>query len=236
MGKHVVLKARIAGLLYVILIAAGLFAEVFVRGQLFVSNDAAATAANLRAGEQLFRLGLVADIICDLGYIGVVAILYELMRAVDRGLSFTAASFGLVGTAVFGANLVAFFSAFLFAQHGPALAALPSAETDALALAFLKLHATGYQIAMVFFGCHLMLVGGLIIGSTYLPRLLGVLWALGGVFYLGLFLANFVAPSIVDVRIATRVGGAAEIALALWLLVFGVNATKWRTQAEASAQ
>ncbi|MBK9532275.1 MAG: DUF4386 family protein [Chitinophagaceae bacterium] len=50
--------ARIAGLLYLIVIATGLFAEVFVRQALKVSEDALATANNIQSSEMLFRLGL----------------------------------------------------------------------------------------------------------------------------------------------------------------------------------
>jgi hypothetical protein len=55
--------AQIAGLLYLIVIATGLFAEVFVRQALKVSGDALATANNIHSSEMLFRWGLVADLI-----------------------------------------------------------------------------------------------------------------------------------------------------------------------------
>ena len=54
--------ARIGGVLYLIIIAAGLFAEAFVRSRLIVSADAAATATNILAHETLFRLGIAADL------------------------------------------------------------------------------------------------------------------------------------------------------------------------------
>lgn len=50
-------QARIAGFLYLIIIAAGFFAEGYVRGSVIVSGDAAATAHNILASEQLYRLG-----------------------------------------------------------------------------------------------------------------------------------------------------------------------------------
>ena len=39
--------ARIGGALYLIIIALGIFAQVFVRDRIIVSGDAAATAANI---------------------------------------------------------------------------------------------------------------------------------------------------------------------------------------------
>ena len=43
--------ARIAGLLYLVIIVTGLFAEVFVRQALTVPGDAMATARNIQASE-----------------------------------------------------------------------------------------------------------------------------------------------------------------------------------------
>ena len=41
--------ARIGGVLYLLIIAAGLFAEAFVRNRLIVPGNATATASNVRA-------------------------------------------------------------------------------------------------------------------------------------------------------------------------------------------
>ncbi len=56
------LKARIAGLLYLIVIVGGIFAEIFVRGRLVVHGDAAATAHSILTHELLYRLGFAAEI------------------------------------------------------------------------------------------------------------------------------------------------------------------------------
>ncbi|PYJ45970.1 MAG: DUF4386 domain-containing protein, partial [Verrucomicrobia bacterium] len=49
------LKARIAGVLYLIIIVTAGFAEGFVRDKLVVGSDAAATANNLLTHELLYR-------------------------------------------------------------------------------------------------------------------------------------------------------------------------------------
>jgi hypothetical protein len=62
------LKARIAGVLYLIIIVTAGFAEGFVRDQLVVDGDAAATANNLLTHELLYRAAGAADLInlvCD---------------------------------------------------------------------------------------------------------------------------------------------------------------------------
>ena len=56
------IKARIAGGLWLMVIAGGVTAFV-IRSPLIVRGDAAATAANILASESLFRLGFAADLI-----------------------------------------------------------------------------------------------------------------------------------------------------------------------------
>ena len=53
--------ARVAGVAYLLVIVAGIFAEFVVRSRLIVHGDAAATAANITASESLFRFGVVGD-------------------------------------------------------------------------------------------------------------------------------------------------------------------------------
>ena len=56
-------KIRITGLMYLIVIVCAGFAQGYVRANLVVPGDAAATAANILEYTPLFRLGLVADLI-----------------------------------------------------------------------------------------------------------------------------------------------------------------------------
>ena len=54
--------SRIGGVLYLIIIAVGIFGEAFVRNKLIVSGDATATAANIRSLESLWRFGIAAEL------------------------------------------------------------------------------------------------------------------------------------------------------------------------------
>jgi len=84
------LYARICGVLYAYILVAGTFAALFVRSKLVVSRDAAATAANIMAGESLFRLGFSAELLhlaCD---VAVAMLLYALLRPVDRHIALLA--------------------------------------------------------------------------------------------------------------------------------------------------
>ena len=50
--------ARLAGVLYLLTIIGGLYAEVIVRGSLIAAHDPGRTAANILAHRDLYRSGL----------------------------------------------------------------------------------------------------------------------------------------------------------------------------------
>lgn len=64
--------ARIAGVLFLISLVAGGFGEAYAPSKLIVSNDAAATVANLANFDFLYRLGFAAFLIeslCDISLV-----------------------------------------------------------------------------------------------------------------------------------------------------------------------
>ena len=87
---------RIAGLCYLIVIATGLFSEVFVRQELKVSNDALTTAYNIKNNEMLFRFGFVADLINFVIGIPTVLIIYHFFKKSNKILLHVALSFVII--------------------------------------------------------------------------------------------------------------------------------------------
>jgi Domain of unknown function (DUF4386) len=86
---------------------------------------------------------------------------------------------------------------------------------------------------LVFFGFYCLLIGYLIFRSTFLPRILGVLMAFGGLGWLTFLsspLANYLSPYNV------APGMLGEGALTVWLLVMGVNEQRWKEQANAAEE
>jgi hypothetical protein len=91
--------ARIGGLLYLFIIVAAGFGELFVRNRLIVWGDAAATANNILSSETLFRVGLVGEMLTCVCDVALALILYVLLRPVSKNLALLAA-FGDVPGAV----------------------------------------------------------------------------------------------------------------------------------------
>ena len=109
--------------------------------------------------------------------------------------------------------------------------ALVAGQSKELALAFLNVHAQGSNIVMIAFGFHVILIGYLIFRSTFLPRILGVLLAISGLCYLINCFATFLSPAFASHLVPyILVPGGAELLLALWFVVIGVNVQRWKEQ------
>lgn len=222
--------ARWAGLLYLINALCGLWAEVFVRGKVMVTGNAAATAANILANPLLYRSGFVADLVSMVTEIGIAVLFYYLLRPVSRGLAAAMVLFRMAWVAIFATVALTHFAPLLLlSQKG-----LDAGQAQALSYFFLRLHGQGYEVALVFFGVDCLLIGLLILRSVFLPRVLGVLMGIAGLCYLANSFGDFLVPAV-----AHAFGmwlllpcALAEYALILWLLVVGVNPEKWKRQAQ----
>lgn len=178
------LKARIAGLFYLLTIVTGAIAA-FSTGKLFEYRD----AMNLSASA------------C---YVAVTLLFYGLFKPVDASLSLIAAVFSLVGCALSALGLFHLLPA-------PVRSVNP----------------------LVLFGVYCVLIGYLIFRSDFLPRILGVLMAIGGLGWLT-FASPDLASDLSPFNLAPGILG--EGALTLWLLAKGVNAERWKEQASAAGE
>ena len=229
-------RARIAGGLWLLCIVAGV-GSFIAGGPLIVANDAAATAANILANESLFRLGFAANLISGLSYMGVTVFMYYVLKPVSRSLSLLAAFFGLAGVAIGGVAWVSNLAPLSLLHGDQYLGAFTSSQLQAMALVALKLQTHVFFIGMVFFGIQCISIGYLVAQSTFLPRVLGVLLAIGGTCYVIASFANFLLPlraSLVPFVMPVALIG--EGSLTVWLLVKGVNEQRWYEQASAAKE
>ncbi len=110
--------ARAAGGLYLIIIALGIWSEVFVRSGLVTPDDAAASASAISAAEGLYRLAFAADTIMALCDVALAILLFGLLRPVSPLLALMAAAFRLLQAAIIGSNLINHHAALLILNGG----------------------------------------------------------------------------------------------------------------------
>jgi hypothetical protein len=227
--------ARIAGFLYLIVILFGAFAELGVRAKLVVAGNPAATAQNIMAHQTLYRLGFTAEVFYLACNVPLVVIFYGLFKVVNRNVALLDAIFGLVSTAIEAVSLLAHYAPLVILGGASYLSAFSPAQLQAASYLSLQLFEGGFAICLVFFGFDCFAMAYLIINSTFFPRIIGVALAIEGVGYLVNSFTLFLAPAW-QARIFPyfTVTALAEIALALWLLVMGINEPRWREQARAA--
>ncbi len=233
--------ARTAGLLYTLIAVAGGFSMGYLPSVLIVPGDAAATAANILAQPDLYRLGTFADIVVLFAEIVVTSLLYSLFRGVNASIALAAAFARLAMVLVMGVNLVFSLLPTLVLGAGGAtyLAIFTPEQLQAIAMLSLDAKQLGVYVWGLFFGAHLTMLGYLVFRSTFLPRVFGLLLAAGSIGYIVQSLGALVLPG--NQLIATTgmvfLGFAVigEISFALWLLVKGLNESAWNTRAQLSA-
>jgi len=230
------LYARIAGAMYLFVIVAGTFAELFVRGRLVVHGDAAATAHNIQAHELLYRLGFSVEVLYCALNLPLALIFYKLFKVVNKNIALLGVFFDIAVNTLEAISTLGHFAPLILLGNSHYLSSFSPEQLQAASYISIQLFEHGFGICLVFFGFDCFTLAYLIIKSTFFPRFIGVLLAIEGVGYLINSFTLFLAPSL-QARIFPYFAptAIAEIALALWLLVMGVNVQRWKEQAAAAA-
>ncbi|MBK8904457.1 MAG: DUF4386 domain-containing protein [Anaerolineaceae bacterium] len=220
--------ARMTGLFYLAIFFANIFVFIFVSGSLNVTGNAAATAANIRASESLYRSGVVSYLIVFLSEIGATILLYKLLAPVNKTVAMLMMANRLMQAAVHAVNLVNFIFPLILLNGGDYLTAFMPAQIDSLVLLFTDAHYYGVLVSEAFFAVSLFLLGYLVVKSELFPGVLGVMLAIAGAGYVldsfGIFLLPQHAALFANIMIAPAI--IAELSFTLWLLIKGVRTSQ----------
>lgn len=220
--------ARIAGLLYLLMGITGAFGMLYVPSVMIAQGDAATTAANLMAGETLFRVGIVGQLLCQLFFIFLVLALYALLKEVHKTHARVMVILVLVAVPIAFLNTLNQMGALLVLGEADFLSAFDTEQRQALMMGMFKLHENGIFIVEVFWGLWLFPFGYLVYRSGFIPRVLGVLLIIGCFAYL---IEHFTALLFPDIRASITPYlmvplSAGEFSIILWLLIKGVKQPK----------
>jgi hypothetical protein len=214
--------ARIGGALYLVIIVAGIVGPLLTSGQLVVPNDADATARNIAASPVLWRLGIAIALVMHLCDVPVMLILFLLLSPVNKNVALLALLFNIIATATLVVNQLTLVAAQLLVVEEPALTNVA-----------IKAYSYGEALGLAFFAFTLLSVGYLIRHSGYLPWILGLLVQIAGVSYVANSLLLLVAPDVANIALLIPIF-IAELSLAVWLLVKGIDASKWELRARST--
>lgn len=138
---------------------------------------------------------------------------------------------GVVATVCYIAVTVLFYKLFRPVNKTVSLIAGAFSLIGCLPGILSPFHIKPYPISsLVFFGVYCLLIGYLILNSTFLPRTFGVLMVFAGLGWL-----TFISPSLAKTLSPYNYypGGIGEILFCLWLLLMGVNSERWKEQAHS---
>jgi len=218
--NHPLRAARLAGLMYVLLIPLGVLAMIYVPTNLLVEGDIVTTIANLKANEMMFRLASVSAFATQLVNLYLVVLLYNLLKPVSKFAARAMAILIIIGIPIAWVTEL---------NHAAILFLIESAEPSTqLVSMFLYMHKYGINIASILWGLWLFPMGYLVFRSNFIPKIIGILLMIGCFGYLGDSFIFFINPDS-EIKLAQYLF-VGELAMAFWLLIRGVNVEKWHQQ------
>jgi hypothetical protein len=219
---------RFAGLLFLILVITGVFAEFFVRQKLYVHNDPATTTQNIIENQWLFRLGFVSDLVMSTMFFIYGYVLYLIFKSVNKNISLFLLLCAVISVAMFCQNSLNQFAALELLTNADYSEGFKSEQLQDLSAFFLNIHIKGYYVNQIFFGLYLLPLGYMIIKSGIVPKVIGVFLVLGFIGDMIDFVVYFLFPNAESVILAniTIPADIGEISLCLWLIIKGVKSQK----------
>ena len=230
-------KARIAGFVFLLCVLVAPYRLIYVPNALFVTGNAAATAANIAAHETLFRLGIFSDLLTGVIQIFLALALYRLFEEVNRKQAVLMVILGgVMVSAIYFFNVLNDAAALLLVRGADFLSVFDKGQREALAMLFLKLHAQEIAAAEILWGLWLFPMAMLVLRSGFLPRLLGYWLILNGFAYVVQSFAWALLPQYQDtISSLTSPLQFGEVAFMLWLLIMGARSGFRRATSDGTA-
>lgn len=218
--------ARLAGLIYLIVVLTGIFSLAYVPSQLIVRTDANQTFQNITSAKQLFRLSIASSMLCYIAFLLLPLILYKLLSPVNNTWAKLMVIFAVVSVPISLVNLQHKFAILTIISEVAFLKAYSAEQLQSQVMMQLDNYSSGIVIVQIFWGLWLLPFGWLVYKSGFLPKVLGVLLMLGCVGYLirsfgETIFQNFDQYTIT--KFVTLPASVGEIGICLWLLIVGVK-------------
>jgi len=218
--------ARAAGWLYLLVVLTGMFVLIYVPGRLFVPGDSAATANNILVHQSLFRIHIVVGLVSEFLFIGLVLVLYRLLKGVNQQHAALMVILVLISAPLAFLSVANQVATLAFVRGAESLAVFDKPQRDAVAMLLFNADKEWTLVAQIFWGLWLLPLGLLVFRSGFLPRILGGWLVINGFAYVAISLTGLLLPQrgemVSRIAIPALVG---EVVFTLWLLIVGARAT-----------
>ena len=217
--------AKAAGLAYLVTFATVVYVNFGIHNRLMVPGNAGETARNILAHEQLFRLGMLGDLIYCAGVVVLLTALYVILRPVNRGLALLAAFWRLIWVLMWLVMTLNLFDALRLLHGADYLRAFETDRLQALARLYLGTRFDYYYVGLLFGALASTVCGYLWFRSRYIPRALAAFGVVSSAWCVACTLVFYVFPDfdqIVNLWWFDTPMGIFEIALSFYLLLRGL--------------
>jgi hypothetical protein len=221
--------ARLAGLLYLVVVVTGIFGLMYVPTKLIVWDNAALSFNQIKNSETLFRLGIFSSLVCYSVFLFLPLTLYKLLKPVNENYARLMVILAIVSVPISFVNLFNKMAVLSLISNDDYLQASTIEQLHSQVLFYLHQYDQGILIVGIFWGLWLFPFGYLVYKSGILPKILGVILMLGCISYLVSFVGHFLIPNYSKMTISTIIdlpASIGEIGICLWLLIMGAKAYK----------
>jgi Domain of unknown function (DUF4386) len=226
--KTQAVSARLAGLLFILVFVTAFAGHFLIPAGIIVSGDFSATAQNMTASEQTYRIALSARVASSVLTIFLSGALYALLAPVSGTLALVAL-LSRTGEAVLGGVGVSILF-FSFGVYTGAASAFSAGEQESLAHVLSSGAGALFFTSVVFFSVGSTLFFYLLYKSRYIPRLISLIFGVFGSLLVTVF--GFAGLIVSELPAAAQYAWAplavAELGGGLWLLIIGANLKHWK--------
>ena len=219
------LRSRRAGVLWLLATLTGGTALMYMRSQVYVPGDAAATASAILADVPRFRFAIVGALLSQLAMLFLAVELYRVFAPVQRVLARVLLVSMAISVALACANQLPNMIALLLLGPEPYLQVFPQLQRETLVLLLLRVqNGAGQGLLEIFWTPFYVALGLLVLRTHALPRVLGVLLVLMGTGFAVNILDKLLAPQFhpeLFTQVAMAFGALGGIPTMLWLLLRG---------------
>lgn len=221
--------ARIAGLLYLVVVLSGIFSLMYVPSTIIVEGNASLTFQNITSQESLFRLWIVSGLLCYTFFLFLPLVLYKLLKPVNENYAKLMVLLAVISVPIFFLNAQNLFNVLSLVSSANSYLGFSVEQIQSQVMLYLTQYDNGLRIVHIFSGLWLFPFGYLVFKSGFLPKFLGILLMLGCFGYLINFLGNSLISNYSEIGIASYIqlpASLGEIGICFWLLIMGVKENK----------
>ena len=151
---------------------------------LIVNGDAQTTAQNIMSSTGLFRLGILFLLINAVLDIVVAWGLYILLKPVNKNISLLTAWLRVTYAAILVIALNNLLNILQLLNGSEFLKVFETKQIHAQVLVLYNSFQSGWDLGLILFSIHLVILGFMMIRSNYIPKIFGILITIAGFGYL----------------------------------------------------